>query len=119
MPHSILLVEDDPDLSQVLAFMLRRAGFIVSVAVHGGRLFDPTGLLPELVLMDQRLPGANGLEICRKIKSDPRLNGIIVIMLSAAPIPDAQLKASGADGFVVKPFEAGDLIAIINRHLEG
>jgi two-component system, OmpR family, phosphate regulon response regulator PhoB len=109
----ILVVEDEEDIRQILAYNLGQAGHEVLTADRGATALD---LLrkepPELVLLDLMLPDISGLEICRHLKSDPALRAIPVIMLTARSEEIDRVVGFelGADDYVVKPFSVRELV---------
>ncbi len=109
----ILVVEDEADIRQILAYNLGQAGHEVLSADRGAAALT---LLqkerPELVLLDLMLPDISGLEICRRLKSDPSLREIPVIMLTARTEEIDRVVGFelGADDYVVKPFSVRELI---------
>jgi len=120
----ILVVEDEADLRQVLAYNLGQAGHEVLAAERGAA---GLGLArerhPDLVLLDLMLPDVSGLEICRSLKSDAALRTIPVIMLTARSEEIDRVVGFelGADDYVVKPFSVRELIlriaAVLRRAL--
>lgn len=110
----ILVIEDEPDIREVVEFNLRREGFRVSGAETAEEGFEKIqSEFPDAVLLDLMLPGMSGLELCRKLKNDPDLRAIPVIMVTAKDDVDdvvAGLEA-GADDYVSKPFSPRVLIA--------
>jgi len=112
----IFVVEDDPDISELLEFNLHLKGYNVSVFGDGSmayqRILDD---LPDLVILDLTLPGINGLDICRYMRHNDRTREIPVIMLTARTGEndrDAGLK-SGADKFITKPFGIKEILTAI------
>jgi len=114
----ILAVDDDPDILRLLEIVLKRAGFNVITAKSG---FDALSYLqtdmPEIMLLDIAMPGMNGFEVLAKIKSDEKLKAIPVIMVTAHNQKEEIVKAvqSGAQNYVVKPFDSKELIARIKK----
>jgi two-component system phosphate regulon response regulator PhoB len=109
---SIVIVEDEADLQQVLAYNLRQAGHEVVTAGSG-----ETALAiirqhpPELMVLDLMLPGMTGIEVCRVVKSDPLTRHVAVVILTAkgAEIDRVVGFELGADDYVVKPFSVREL----------
>jgi CheY-like chemotaxis protein len=104
----VVLAEDDPDIQFVATAALKRAGVEV-VTVSDGRaaLAAITNSPPDAVLLDCRMPGLDGLEVCRRLKLDPATAHIPVILLTAAQASDIERGlALGACGFLTKPFNA-------------
>lgn len=118
--RKIVIVEDEPDILEVLVYNLRREGFEVFNAQNG-----TTGLsiinkeVPDLVLLDLMLPGTDGIEICRKLKNDPRTQGVLIIMVTAkGEESDIVLGLGvGADDYITKPFSPKELIARVKAVL--
>ena len=80
----ILVVEDEADLRQVLEFNLAQHGYEVETAATGAEaLRSARERKPDLVLLDIMLPDCTGLDVCRQIKSDPALQGVAIVMLTA------------------------------------
>ncbi len=112
-PRYRVLVVDDTELSRrFLVMMLRRAGFDVSEADSGSLAVAVfSGERPHVVLMDQRMPGMNGDEAIRRIRSSPGGEQVKIITLTANATDEvrAQVLAAGADDFMVKPFRQEEL----------
>ena len=108
----ILVVEDEEDIRQILAYNLGQAGNEVLTADSGALALDLVrDEHPELVLLDLMLPDISGLEICRHLKSDPTSREIPVIMLTARSEEIDRVVGFelGADDYVVKPFSVREL----------
>lgn len=114
MGKQVLIVDDEPHIVQALEFLLQREGLEVRVARDGGeamRLIEADR--PDLVLLDVMLPVLNGYDVCQKVREQPGLRHVKIIMLSAKGY-DAEVKkgiALGADLYVTKPFSTRDLVA--------
>jgi two-component system phosphate regulon response regulator PhoB len=109
-----LVVEDEPALTEVLAYNLgEREGYEVIVA-HDGRegLRKAQTLLPDLVILDLMLPGLDGIEVCRELKANTATAAIPVLMLTAKAEETDQVEgfAVGADDYVTKPFSVKILL---------
>jgi two-component system OmpR family response regulator len=106
---TVLVVDDDPDLTKLLKTYLSLEGFVPRVAASGAELVrafrQPP--LPDLVLLDVSLPDANGFDALVKMRQHPVLKAVPVVMLTAEATREAVLKGlrAGADGYVTKPFE--------------
>jgi DNA-binding response OmpR family regulator len=108
----ILIVEDEADLQQVLAYNLRQAGHdVLTVSSGEAALAMIRQRLPDLVVLDLMLPGMTGIEVCRVIKSDPTMRQVAVLILTAkgAEIDRVVGFELGADDYVVKPFSVREL----------
>ncbi len=110
----IIIVEDEPDMAELVAMRLRREGYRVDVSHDGmDALHRVRSSSPDLVLLDLMLPGLSGTEVAREIRSDPRTASIPIVMLTAKSeesdmIVGLQL---GADDYVTKPFSMSVLVA--------
>ena len=115
-----LIIEDELDIQEMLAFNLRNEGFRVLCSVSGEEGFDKAvEKMPHLILLDLMLPGINGLEVCRRLRRNPELDSIKVIMLTAKS-EEADIVSGlelGADDYVTKPFSHRGLLARINSLL--
>ena len=109
----ILVIEDEEDIRQILAYNLRQAGHELQTADCGKTgLALARGEKPELVLLDLMLPDISGLDICRQLKSDPATRDIPVIMVTARSEEIDRVVGFelGADDYVVKPFSVREVI---------
>ena len=112
--QSVLVVEDDPDIVELLVYNLQREGFVVYAVSDGEKgLSMALRKRPDVVLLDLMLPGMDGLEVCRHIRGDPSTAGIAVIMVTAkGEESDVVLGLGlGADDYIAKPFKPHELVA--------
>jgi putative two-component system response regulator len=110
----VLVVDDDPTIRQFLARLIRGLGNQVTVAANGREALDRVAAqLPDLVLLDLDMPGPNGLEVCRRLKSNPATRFIPVLILTGRAPEDARLPAwdAGADEYLCKPVRSHELAA--------
>ncbi len=110
---TILVVEDERDLLTLLEFNLRKEGFETVLASSGQEALQQLRRRPpDLVLLDLMLPDMSGTEVCRRLKSDPRTQGIPVIVLTAQGEELDRVVGFelGADDYVVKPFSVRELL---------
>lgn len=118
--QSILIVEDETEISQMLHFLLGQAGFDTSIADTAELAFQKLdGPLPNLLLVDWMLPGMSGMEFIRRLRGDPLTRDVPVIMLTAKGEEQDKLKGldTGADDYVTKPFSPKELISRIKALL--
>ena len=109
----ILLIEDDPDVLDLVRYNLTKAGFAVIVARDGlAGLEAARTSAPDAVILDLMLPEMRGEDVCRELKSDPDTAAIPVIMLTAKAQADDRIAGLelGADDYVTKPFSPRELI---------
>jgi two-component system phosphate regulon response regulator PhoB len=116
----ILVVEDEAPIQELLRFNLERKNYRVHVAESGEAALAEVGaFMPDLILLDIMLPGADGLEVCRQIKASPKTKHIPIIMLTALS-EEADIVAGlelGADDYVTKPFSPRVLLARVKAAL--
>lgn len=116
----ILVVEDDPDIAELLRYYLERASHDVDVLSQGqaalARIRDRR---PELVILDRMLPGMDGLEICRQLRATPESADILVIMVTARAEESDRIVGLelGADDYITKPFSLRELAARVRAVL--
>jgi DNA-binding response OmpR family regulator len=114
----ILIVDDDPENREILRARLERAGHAVSEAVNGEeglRLIDTDR--PDLVLLDVMMPKIDGWHVCRQIKSNVKTETLPVVMLTAMGQQIDKLRGweSGADEYLMKPWDPVKLLEIVNK----
>jgi CheY-like chemotaxis protein len=117
---TILCVEDSGDSMFMLQRRLTRAGFDVKVTMNGAQAVDwAKTLLPELIVMDLNLPGLNGWEATRRLKSQPETKHIPIIVLTGETSDKSreQAFAAGCDGFETKPTDFEALVRKIHSLL--
>jgi DNA-binding response OmpR family regulator len=121
MAAHILIIDDEPNIVLSLEFLMKREGFEVAVAGDGeAALRAMAERRPDVVILDVMMPRLNGFEVCRRIRAEPALAGVRVLMLSAKG-RETEVKKGlelGADAYVTKPFSTRDLVAEVRRLLE-
>jgi len=121
MSAKILIVEDERDIRDLLCFALEEAGFHVAEASTSERAWSllQEEFKPDLMLVDWMLPGASGVDFCRRVKQKDEWRDVPLIMLTARGEEDDRVKGleSGADDYVVKPFSPRELIARVRAVL--
>ena len=115
----ILVVDDDPDILDVVSTLLKNHHhFDVQTTTKWKNVFDLTSTYkPDLILLDITLGGADGREICRQLKDSTLSKNIPVILFSANYNMGGNLKGCRADAFIQKPFEFSNLVDTIKLHL--
>ena len=117
---SVLVVEDDAALAEVLLYNLGQAGYEVALARDGQDGLRQAQLkLPDKIVLDLMLPVINGLEVCRRLRADPATSGIGVLILTAKSEESDQVVgfSIGADDYVTKPFSVKVLMERIKSLL--
>ena len=116
----ILIVEDESEIRELVAYNLQKEGFRTQCAITGeDALRQAASTLPDLTLLDLMLPGINGLEVCRQLKRDPATRRIRVVMLTAKG-EEADIVTGlemGADDYITKPFSPRVLVARVRAVL--
>lgn len=128
MPHTapltgalILVVDDQPVNIQAVGALLSREGYEVMPALSGAQALERCAArLPDLVLLDMRMPGLSGVEVCQRLKADGATAPVPVIFLTAAHEREHLVEAfaHGAVDYVTKPFVAEELLARVRTHLD-
>ena len=120
MTKRILVVEDQEDNRQILRDLLSNAGFEMIEAEDGQQaLTQAAKHKPDLILMDIQLPLLDGYEATRRIKADPALNAIPIIVVTSYALSgdEEKARAAGCDAYVAKPFSPRALLAKIREYL--
>ncbi len=113
----VLIVEDDADIADVLRRSLRNEGYEVQTSADGVEALDiAAGFVPDLVVLDLGLPRLDGVEVCRRLRAD---GDVPILMLTARAETEDRVAGldSGADDYLVKPFERQELLARIRALL--
>jgi two-component system phosphate regulon response regulator PhoB len=115
----ILVVEDDPDLQDVLTYNLSASGYEVQVALDGAKALDLVQSYgPDLLLLDLMLSDISGLEVCRRVRAMPGRQPVIVMVTARGEEIDRVVGFEiGADDYVVKPFSMRELLLRVRAHL--
>jgi len=120
MPASILLVEDEPAIQELLAFNITQSGFRPIQALNATSAMEHIKKeLPDLILLDWMLPETSGVELAKRLRADPRTRDIPIIMLTARTDERDKITGleSGADDYITKPFSPRELMARIRAVL--
>ncbi|MFN7723579.1 MAG: response regulator transcription factor [Rubrivivax sp.] len=120
MPATILSIEDQPDIRRLIRMTLEFKGYAVLEAGHGEEgLRMAREKQPDLILLDVMMPGISGLDVSRTLATDPRLQRIPVVMLSALGA-STDIEAgltTGVRAYLVKPFSPWELLDLVARLL--
>jgi two-component system, OmpR family, alkaline phosphatase synthesis response regulator PhoP len=118
--QSVLVVEDEEDIRELVSYNLAKEGYqVAGVASGEDALTAVESKLPDLILLDIMLPGLDGLRVCRKLKGNPKFESIPIIMLTAkGEEPDIVAGLNmGADDYITKPFSPKVLLARVQAVL--
>ena len=120
MPETILVVDDDPDIARFVEVNLRSAGYDVAVAADGEEALEKAGeLRPDLVLLDVMMPRIDGFEVAQRLRKNPQTANTSIIMLTAKALSADKVTGlqSGADDYIIKPFDPIELLARVKGTL--
>ncbi len=118
---SILLVDDEPKNIQLLANILKEEGYHFEFAMSGGEALEWSELRQfDTILLDIMMPGMNGMEVCQRLKANPKTQDTPVLFLTAKGELEDIVKGfqAGAADYIVKPFHRQELLARLETHLE-
>lgn len=123
MTPTVVIADDDADIRALVRISAVRAGLtVVAEAADGDEALSAIRLLlPELAILDVTMPGMSGLEICREVRADPTLDGVQVLLVSAAADETsiaAGMRAGAAD-YLSKPFSPRELASRLAGHIGG
>jgi DNA-binding response OmpR family regulator len=122
MSGKVLIVDDEPNIVTSLEFLMRKNRYEVQVARDGG---EALGLVerfrPDVVLLDVMMPVWSGLEVCRRIRANPELRGVKIVMLTARGRESERDRglAAGANAYVTKPFSTKELVSTVRELMPG
>jgi DNA-binding response OmpR family regulator len=115
MTHTILVVDDDESILEVVQLVLESEGYSVQTCTTGACLSDLEAHRPHLILLDVLLAGEDGRVLCQHLKSNEQTRTIPVILLSAQSYK--AINGCGADDYLEKPFDVDRLLTVVHYHL--
>lgn len=114
MNKRVLILDDDTDILQICSIVLKKKGFDTSTLNNSNQIVDQVKQYqPDVILMDNWIPGPGGIEATRQLKNDPELQDIPVIFFSANSNVTQLAREAQADYFLQKPFDISELEAIV------
>src|SRR5258706_4915375 len=114
MDKKVLILDDDPDILQICTIVLRKKGFNVSTLNNSSNILENVrGYLPDVIIMDNWIPGPGGIEATRQLKNDPDLRDIPVIFFSANSNVTLLARDAQAAYFLQQPFAISELEGIV------
>jgi DNA-binding response OmpR family regulator len=120
MSHRILIADDEPNIVISLEYLMKRAGYEVSVARDGQEAIDAIRReRPSLVLLDVMMPKKSGYDVCQELRADDAVKDTLVLMLTAKGRDTDVDKGLGvgADAYMTKPFSTKELVAKVHEML--
>jgi CheY-like chemotaxis protein len=116
---SILIVDDEEDTLEMLSTILEHEDYVTWRATNGKEALELAKKKPDLILLDIRMPGVSGLEVCRQLKQNDELKHIPIIIFSAKVLShDIELGLNaGADEYLTKPFSTKELTQLIKKYI--
>lgn len=120
MAAAVLVAEDEPDIAEGLAALLSSRGYRASFVLDGAEaLSRARAEKPDVLLLDFRLPGLDGLAVCRELKSREETKAIRIVMMTGMKGDESGTAlAAGAAAFLTKPFDSGKLLAVLEGVLK-
>lgn len=121
MRGKILVVEDDRDELEMIRSVLETAGFAVDTATDGlDALVKTYSISPDLIVLDLKLPGINGFDVCETLRKNPLTVSMPIVMVTGLCDQFARLAGfdSGTDEFLTKPFKAEELVSKVDKLLQ-
>lgn len=122
MAHRILIADDEPNIVLALEYLMKNEGYEVQTVTDGEdalRAIEKSR--PDLILLDIMMPNLDGYEVCQRIRSDPSMKDIVIIMLTAKGREVEREKglALGADFYISKPFSTREVVKKVREILPG
>jgi CheY-like chemotaxis protein len=114
----IMIVDDEPDIVNLVRMILEKEGYWVSTAYSGDEALQKIDKeLPDLILLDLVMPGKSGLEVCKTIRTEPKTKNTVIVMFTALgrDVDKRLSQLAGADSHFTKPFEKHELISLVGR----
>jgi CheY-like chemotaxis protein len=114
MKTRVLVADDEPSTAEMLALILGFTGYEVTRAYDGVQALELAQTVkPDVLLLDVRMPKLYGLDVAKRVKSDPELQNKVVVLFSSADEDDVQWREAGADAFLRKPIDIRKLPEVV------
>jgi two-component system, OmpR family, alkaline phosphatase synthesis response regulator PhoP len=113
----ILIADDEPDILEIIQFNLQTEGYEVATAKNGDEALEiAKKFLPDLIILDIMMPGKNGIEVCKILRTQPVFTNTLIIFLSALSDENTEVKGleTGADDYLTKPISPKILLSKVN-----
>lgn len=117
--HTILAIDDDVDILEVLTLILEGEGYHVLTDATGEYFNQSGAVIPDLILLDLLISGSSGRHVCEQLKHDKQTKHIPIILVSAHTPKEVEMaqRECGADGYITKPFDIDHLLATVRSFL--
>jgi DNA-binding response OmpR family regulator len=115
MKKKIVLVEDDHDILYTVNYVLDQAGYEVIALTTGSSLMDDSCEMPDLFILDKRMPDMDGLNVCKHLRQYNGSKDVPIIMISASPKFGPLAIQAGATEYLAKPFNVKNLLEMVGR----
>ena len=112
----VFIADDDPAICESMSMILEDEGYDVTTTTEGEVVSKITAALPDIILLDIWMSGVDGRDVCQHLKYEKKTKQIPVIMISANKDTEQIANNCGADGFLAKPFDMNDLLAIVKKY---
>ena len=116
MGNSVLVIDDDPDICEIVSMALSKKGYVVRTAVSGeqGILLTHESM-PDIVLLDNTLPDMDGKDVARSIKEAAGGKKTIIVMMTGKEAPKGEINTSLYSGCLKKPFRLSDMVEYVEK----
>ena len=115
----ILVVDDDESILDAISLVLEEEGYIVETTLKGEETYTKiASFKPDVIVLDVLMSGSDGRQICKRLKKDPIIKRIPVIMISAHPTAKYSVMECGADDFLAKPFDTNCLLEKVEKFVK-
>ena len=110
----ILIIEDNQDILEIIGYILSNEGHEVISCADGSSVDNLKAIKPDLILIDQILPGKLGSDLCAQIRRTDGYRHKKIVLISTLPNIEKIAEKCGADGYMPKPFDIGELVELVN-----
>lgn len=113
----IIIIDDDPAIQDSASLIFGLPNYEVTVYPNGNKILTGEFTMPDIFIIDKQLPGVDGLDVCKYLKSQNATKDVPVIMMSASPAIREFSKAAGAEGFIEKPYSLKQMRELVIRYI--
>ena len=112
----IIIIDDDPGIQDAASMIFDEAEYEVTVCPNGNKILAGDFDIPDIFIIDKQLPGVDGLEICKHLKTREATRNVPVILMSASPSISEFSKSAGAEDFIEKPYSIKQMRTLVVKH---